>query len=292
MKPEIFAEFLERNGHHIYKTESCYWYDAQPGFLFYFPYHRLINPSPQEVKEVFRNQQCIGMRFFTPMEYIGKSSYLIECSDKNYDLTSISSSSARKDIRRGLENFEIRQMEFKDLATLGISLNYDTLARQGRAPHKHAEKRWRNLCSAAEGLDGLEAWGAFRNGKLGAYVIGIHIEDYFTIMYLSSATKYMHLRSNHALIFELTRLKLALPEVNTVCGGPQSLDAPAELETFKFRLGYQKRPMKQRIVFNPLIRPFIGGTLHKFVKFVVRVRPQSDFFRKTEGVIRYYRESD
>jgi hypothetical protein len=69
------------------------------------------------------------------------------------------------------------------------------------------------------------------------------------------------------------------------------LDAPESLDTFKFRMGYQKRPMKQTIIFNPLIKPFIGGMLDKLVQLSVKVRPQSDVLRKMEGIIRFYRDA-
>jgi hypothetical protein len=292
MGPETFAEFLTRQGHHVVKTETCFWYDAQPGFYFYFPYHRPINPGVEELKKIIWGERCIGIRFFTPMECIGKSSYNIVCSDKNYDFTSITSATARHEIRKGLKNFEIRQMDFKELATLGISLNYDTLVRQGRAPRRDEVKNWRLYCSSTEGLDGFEAWGAFLNGKLASFEIGFLMEDCFYLLRQSSATEYLPLYPNNALVFALTRIKLALPEVNTVSQGPQSLDAPESLDTFKFRMGYQKQPMKQKIIFNPMIRPFIGGVLHKFVQLAVDARPQSDTLRKLEGIIRFYREAD
>ncbi len=292
MKPEVFAEFLTRQGHHIVKTETCYWYDAQPGFYFYFPYHRLIKPGAEELKKILFGERCIGIRFFTPMDSIGKTSYSIVCSDKNYDLPSISSSTARHEIRKGLKNFEIRQMEFRELATLGTNLNYDTLVRQGRAPRKHEEQKWRHYCSSAEGLEGFEAWGAFKDKKLASFEIGFQMEDHFYLLRQGSATEYLPLYPNNAIVFALTRLKLALPEVSTVSQGPQSLDAPESLDTFKFRMGYQKLPMKQRIVFNPLIRPFIGSTLHKIAQLATNAMPQNDALRKFEGIIRFYLDAN
>ena len=214
------------------------------------------------------------------------------CSEKNYDFTTIRSATARHEIRKGLKNFEIRQMDFKELATLGIPLILDTLARQGRAPHRQEEKNWRLYCSSAEGLDGFEAWGAFINGKLASFEIGFQMGDHFSLLRQSSASEYLPLFPNNALVFTLTKLKLALPEVNTVSQGPQSLDAPESLDNFKFRMGYQKFPMKQRIVFNPLIRPVIGRTLHKFLRIVIKARPGSDTLRKMEGIVRFYRESN
>jgi hypothetical protein len=290
MNPEIFAEFLTRQGHHIVKTEMCYWYNAQPGFYFYFPYHRLIRPSEEELKRILWGERCIGIRFFVPIDGVGKSSYAIVCSDKNYDLPVLESKS-RNQTRRGLENFEIKKISFSELAQLGNPLNVDTLTRQGRNPHAWNENRWKLYCDATDGLDGFEAWGAFTGGKLASFIMGFQMEDHFTFLHQSSASEYLRLYPNNALVFTVTKLKLALPEVNTVSYGPQSLDAPESLDTFKFNMGYQKKPMKQRIVFNPLVKPFVGNVLHQFVQSATKIRPQSDTLRKLEGIIRFYREA-
>jgi hypothetical protein len=290
MNADTFAEFLTRQGHHIVKTETCYWYNAQPGFYFYFPYHRLINPGAEEIRKILWGEHSIGMRFFTPVDCVGKSSYIIVCSDKNYDL-SVLEAKSRNQTRRGLENFEIKPISFRELAKLGNALNIDTLTRQGRNHQAQDEHKWELYCKATDGLDGFEAWGAFTGGKLVSFIIGFQMEDHFTFLHQSSASEYLRLYPNNALIFTVTKLKLALPEVNTVSYGPQSLDAPESLDTFKFHMGYQKRPMKQRIVFNPLIKPFIGGALHKFVQSIAIARPQSDTLRKLEGVIRFYRDA-
>lgn len=291
MNAKVYAEFLSRQGYHIVKTESCYWYDAHPAFYFYFPYHKLINPNDDELKRVFWGSRCTGMRFFTPMDCIGKSSYMLVCSDKNYDLTSVDAKTARRQTRRGLENFEIKQFGLDELAKLGHVLYSDTLIRQGRNPLIWTERKWKEYCKATEGLDGFEAWGAFSHGKLSSFMMGFQMEDHFTILHQCSATEYLRGYPNNALVFSVTRLKLALSEVNTVSYGPESLDAPESLDTFKLRMGYQQRPMKQRIIFNPLIGPFVGGLLHKSVRLAVMANPQSDTLRKIEGIIRFYREA-
>lgn len=291
MNPEVFAEFLARQGHHIVRTESCFWYDAQPGFYFYFPYHKLINPCEGELKHLLWDRPCIGARFFVPLDCVGKNSYTIVCSDKNYDITSVDADCARRQTRRGLEKFDIRQIEFNELAKLGIGLMHDTLARQGRNPNTWDERKWRLYCSATEGLKGFEAWGAFLGNNLASFMMTFQMEDHFTILQQSSATEYLHNYPNNALVFHVTKLKLASPTVNTVSYGPQSLDAPESLDKFKFRMGFEKRPMKQRIIFNPLMCPFINGLTHKFVRFVSSAKAENDTLRKLEGILRFYREA-
>jgi hypothetical protein len=291
MTPDRFAEFLSRLGHRIVETKSCFWYNAQPGFYFYFPYHKLITPSAEELNCILWGRHCIGVRYFTSMDQVGKESYTIVCSDKNYDITSVDAHYARRQTRRGLENFSIRQIEFKELAKIGFSLNVDTLIRQSRDPRTYEEKEWQNYCLAAGGLEGFEAWGAFLGDTLASFIVTFQMEDHFTILHQSSASKYLQSYPNNALVFFVTKLKLALPEVGSVSYGPQSLDAPESLDTFKLRMGFQKRPMKQTIVFNPLVRPFINGFSHKAIHGLSTFRPNSDVLRKLDGIVRFYREA-
>ena len=291
MQSEAYLEFQARQGHRIVETESCYWYNAQPGFYFYFPYHRLITPNDEELKRLLWGEPCVGIRYFTPLDHIGKESYMIVCTDKNYDFASLDAHSARRETRKGLETFEIRQMEFKELATLGSNLDHDTLVRQGRAVLGQEEKKWRLYCSSTAGLEGFEAWGAFSNNNLAAFMVTYQMEDHFTILHQGSATRYLPLYPNNALVYFVTKLKLASPNVNTVYYGPQSLDAPESLDKFKFRMGFQKKPMKQTIIFNPLIKPFINGFTHKCIKLLSASKPKSDTFRKIEGTVRFYREA-
>jgi hypothetical protein len=291
MQTDAFLEFLERQGHRIVKTESCYWFNASTRFYFYYPYHRLITPNQDEINRILWGEPSIGARYFAPMEHVGKESYSIVCSDKNYDITSVDAHFARRQTRRGLENFKIQQLEFKELEKRGICLNRDTLTRQGRDPRIWEGKVWTDYCRAANGLDGFEVWGAFSEKELASFMITFQMEDHFTILQQFSATEYLPQYPNNALVFHVTKLKLSLPEVNAVSYGPQSLDAPASLDTFKFRMGFRKRPMKQTIVFNPLVRPFINGFSHKVIQRLSALRPENDTFRKLEGTVRFYREA-
>lgn len=287
MLPETLAEFFKLQGYKIFKTDSCYWYNVQSGFYFNLPYHRLITPSKKEVNSVLWGVPCLGVRFFTKTEYQGKLSYFVVASDKNYDITSVDPKS-RSQTRRGLDNIQIRRVEFKDLAKYN-ALNTDTLIRQGRKTGVWTLKRWQTYCNSARGLPGLEAWGAFYDNNLAAFMVGYQMDDYFEILHHSSASEFLHLNPNNALVFYVTKLKLSSNEVNNVCYGPESLDAPASLETFKFRMGFQKLPMKQVIILNPLIQPMINNFSYSFIRRISK-RAKSDFWKKLEGIVRFYKE--
>jgi hypothetical protein len=238
MNLDNFVDWQRRQGYKVIRTGNYYWFNSRPGFYFGFPYHWLINPSKDELNKLLWNTPCLGARYFTSMDNMGKSSYMIVCSDKKYGLTSIDAKYARRQTRRGLENFLIRQLDFNELANHN-SINIDTLTRQGRNPRVWTDKQWRQFCASSNGLKGLETWGAFYENNLAAFLVAYIMDDYFYIFHHSSATKYLQSYPNNALIFFITKLKLASQEINHVSYGPQSLDAPDSLETFKFRMGFQ-----------------------------------------------------
>lgn len=291
MNPEIFREFLERQGHRVVKSDSCYWYNAQPGFYFYFPYHLLISPGREELKELFRKEFCIGMRYFSPVDNYGKESFFITCSNKDYDILSVAKKS-RSQTRRGLENFEIRSLDFKSLTELGVTANKDTLERQGRAPSNWDNEFWEKYCSAADGLPGFEAWGAFQGDQLASLMVGFQMGDVFTIMHQSSVTEFLHLNPNNALIFFVTRSKLNSGAVDQVFYGPESLDAPASLDQFKIRMGFEKKPIKQRVEFSSFVKPFVNQFSYKVLDVLSKSRPESDVLRKLKGVNKFYLEAN
>ncbi len=292
VNPENFCEFLKRQGHKIILTESCYWYNAQPGFFFYFPYHRLIDPGKEELNKLLWGEPAIGLRYFTDLNGFGKESYLIVCSDKDYSLESVDAKYARRQTRRGLENYNIQQIDFQQIIREGNPINQDTLIRQGRDKDIWNERKWQQYCGAAEGLDGFEVWGAFSNGKLAAFMIGFQMEDHFTILHHSSSSAELVNYVNNALVFTVTQNKLMSESVGHVSYGPESLDAPLSLDKFKFRMGYIKKPIKQRIVFNPVFSPLVNPISYRFIQFLSRQISESDTMRKLEGIFRFYLESN
>ena len=78
MNAETFAEWLHRQGHKVYRTESSYWYDAGPHVLQAFPYHWLITPDKDELHTLMMKNWIIALRYSAPPDYHeGKISYHI-----------------------------------------------------------------------------------------------------------------------------------------------------------------------------------------------------------------------
>lgn len=289
MNAEIFAEWMRRQGHKVFRTVSSYWYDQGPRVFQAFPYHWLVNPSQEEVEDLLKRHQAIGLRYSTCISNKeGRLSYHAVYEGHEYGFEQLGKW-AKKNVRRGLKNCQVEPISFKRLADEGWELQIDTLDRQGR---KLALKKgvWKNLCLSAEDLPGFEAWGALVNGKLTASVITFQMEECGYMLFQQCHRDYLSDHVNNALAFIVTQKLISRPNIDSVLYGLHSLDAPASVDEFKFRMGYRAKAVRQRVVFHPAIAPLFNRYSHAALRFLNRLMRGSPTLAKAEGMARFYLE--
>jgi hypothetical protein len=190
---------------------------------------------------------------------------------------------ARNQTRRGIENCQIEQLGFADLAEHGARLNEETCQRQGRNARAVVGRAWQRYCEAASQIADFEAWGAFVDGRLGAFMVAALVEDHFSILHQSSATDALPHYPNNALTFTVTKLKMSCPQVACVSYGLKSPDYRARgTEEFKLNMGFHLRRFGDSVVLNPLLKPFFWP---KALRWMARRYPESDFWRRVSGVL-------
>jgi hypothetical protein len=289
MTPDVFDEWLRRQGHRVFRTASSYWYDQGPRVFQAFPYHRLITPSAEELEQFLVRARAVGLRFSTPVDSDqGMISYHAVYEGPSYALTTLPRK-ARYDVRMGLEHFQIEPISFERMATEGWEVRSDTLRRQEREQAEEAGW-WRRLCESAAGLQGLEAWGALAANRLAACLIAFTAEGCCSILYQQSRSECLAQGVNNALTYGFTQAALARDGVRSIFYGLQSLDAPPSVDAFKFRMGYQAKPVRQRVVFHPVLRPLFNGGSRAALRLARRLRPHSAFLARAEGMLRLYFE--
>jgi hypothetical protein len=287
MTPENYAEWLRRQGLRVLRTESSFWVEAGAHIYQAFPYHWIIQPSELEIKEFLVRERIIGLRYSTSFDADqGKVSYHAVLENNSYNLEFLSSNSRSK-VRRGLKRCRIEPITLYVLAKDGWKLREDTLERQGRIKCMN-QPAWRRICLAAEGLPGFEAWGAFVESDLAATILTAQVENVCYMLYPQSHRKYFGEYVNNALSFEVTREMLSKRGVKEVFYGLHSLDAPASVDEFKFRMGYTAKPVRQRVVFHPWLRPLFNSASHTVLKAGLRLNPGNPTLSKVEGILRFY----
>ncbi len=285
MSGEIFAEWLRRQGHHIYRTASSFWYDAGPRVLQSFPYHWVITPDRNEIRGLMLRHGIIALRYSTPLGFPdGKVSYHVVL--RNPYCLEMLKSQTRNGVKRGLGCFKFEQISFERLATEGWVLQQDTLARQDRLRSMKQEE-WERICRAGQGLPGFEAWAATSNGELAGAVIVCRTEDVLSVPYAMSHSRFLCNHVNNALFFSVSREMLAREGVTSIFFTVQSLDAPSNVDEFKFRMGFEPKAVCQRVDFHPLVDPFITPSVHAWVQRWLLRDPSNPLLAKAEGMLRF-----
>lgn len=287
MNPDVFAEWLRRRGHRVIRTPSSFWYDAGSRIYQAFPYHWVIDPGEEELSQLFREGNAVALRYSTGVERpSGQISYHVVYDEASFLLASMPKK-ARYDVRLGLRHASYVPISMDTLATEGWRLRHETLVRQGREQAETKES-WERLCRSAEGLPGIEAWGAIHRGELVAALLSHTFEDAVGILYQQSRTSHLSRRVNNALVYAFTQAVLQRPGAQSVFYGLHSLDAPPEVDEFKFRMMYSPRPVRQRVVFSPFVRPFVNRASHGLLKLLRNLWPGSHTIAKAEGMVRFH----
>jgi hypothetical protein len=288
MNAEIFSEWLRRQGHKVYRTESSYWYNAGPMVLQAFPYHWVINPGKEEIRSLMLNNPVVALRYSSPFTSDGgKVSYHI-LQENRYDISMINSK-ARNGIKRGLENFRIENISFERLAKEGWHLQYDTLLRQNRQGSM-TRKEWEKLCLSAIGLPGFEVFAALSGYELAAAVIVCRIDDRFNVPYAMSHCRFLRQHVNNALFYSMICNLQDRENVSGIFFTVQSLDAPANVDEFKLRMGLESKVVCQHVALHPFIKPFISRPVYYLTDRLHTFYPSSNILAKTEGILRFYME--
>lgn len=285
MNAGIFAEWLRRQGRHVIRSTSSYWYDAGPRVFQAFPYHWQLQPSASELRLLTLGHAIAALRYSTPITApLGKISYHVVLQ-RPYTLDMLRAQ-ARNGVRRGLSSCRVEQISFERLAVEGWSLQADTLERQGRT-RAMTLAEWQRICRAAEGLPGFEAWGAVVGEELAASLLVARIDDTWCVPYALSHSKYLREHVNNALFFTASTELLGREGVARIFFTLQSLDAPESVDEFKFRMGLAAVPVRQRVVFNPCLEPFATGRTHAFLCKRVERDPGNPTLAKAEGMLRF-----
>ncbi len=287
---KAYAEFMRAIGHRVIQTRSAYWYNASRFFYLSAPPHRLYDPSADELRPVLRQLPCLGVRFAAPVEGKGKLSYQIVCDERRYGLEALSANSRSK-VRRGLKRCVVTPVPFEVIATSGRRAQADTVSRQGRDSAQDGAA-WERYWRAAAATPGMEGWGAWCGDDLAAFLVTVTFEDSVEFLVARSRTDQLSAYPNNALIFQVAEEMLVRRGVAEITFGLESLEPVGPLDEFKFSMGFRARPVRQRIVFHPLVGALLRQAPVRMVfrRWSDRHGAQAVFWRKAAGLLRFAEE--
>jgi len=277
------AEFFRALGHQIVKTESCFWYSSQRFFFKNLPIHPNVDPSRAELAKVMLRGAALVVRYpGTPGE-VAADGGIYACADRNYDFASLTAN-ARSHTRRGLARNTVEQVDFKDLAVRAYPLIQETNVRQTGKQSNRSEAHWKSFCDLSSRWPGLEAWAAFVDGELAAFIVAMLAEDCYYIHLQKSASSLLKHYSNNALLFTVMKCALSRPNVGWVSNGQIALAAKEGLYHFKTSMGFQIHPFKEQVVFNPVIRPGLWAG-RAMTSRLAKINPENLFWRRASRAL-------
>ena len=268
MSLSTYAKFCLSIGYKVLETPNSVWIGPTYGFFNRMPLYETTPPQKQELELLFNQHRTLGINYAAAPGGKGKISHNYFVRDQNYNINNLSTN-CRRNVQKGLNNCQIRPMSFDELHRLGMPLNLDTLGRKGRSEQLfHNPDQWKRLCRAGEELDQIEAWGAFVQDELGAYIITSRLGNVVSVLYSHSRTSLLVFHPSPALYFSLIQTMMQTPGVEAVYNGAEWLTTSKGLDRFKQGLGFiaepvvfvlQLRPLANRLLLNRGVRSAISS---------------------------------
>ncbi len=281
-----FARFYERAGVRVARSASAWWYEAAPRFLLALPSHHPIALQPGEAAELIRREKLAGLRYICTEAEGGQPSFQLVCDDPAYGLDKLSANTRSK-VRRGLSRNEIRRITGAELATLAEGAFVETMERQNRASQA-AVDAWHRMLAAVDTEPAIEVWTSWHEGEFASYLIAVRIDDVCEFFQARSVSRLLRHYPNNALIHTLTEEMLVRRGVREVTFGIESPEPVEELDAFKLQMGYRKKPVRQKVVFHPLLRTAFGLPFVRRGLMTLGSRPTADVrLRKAAGILRF-----
>jgi hypothetical protein len=287
--PEQVMEFFKQRQYKVIQTTSCWWYNEhRQNWLFYsFPLHRLIQPTREELSTIFR--QAPGarvLRFISPSDCPDHTSFMWTARAP-YDLSRLSANTRSK-TRRGMKNCQVRPLSWDELIAHGEEAQRDTLVRRGA---RHAETIPLDVDQSFQNCSAYEAWGAYVDEQLAAYLVILRAEDWAYLLINRSANAFLKLYPNNALVYTAVHDLLSRPGISAVSYGWEPLTPLESLEQFKLSMGFEKTPVRQRVVLHPLISRFFQPFMARLIEQIAMRRPNNQRLQKLAGLCMLLRAS-
>lgn len=246
MEPQVYAEFLERLGHTVREAHGVYWYNVFSHAWICFPLETQLSPSEIDLSRILEGDRGGLVRYCCRVDD-GAAGFRHVVSGGDYGFASLESK-ARNQTRQGLEKCVCGAADAREIAGEGIELHAETLIRQGRRLARGYEDYWRRYFEALAECPAATIWTCRYEGRLASFLISFRIGTVENICIVRSRAELLRHRPNNAMLFTFLQQALQRTDTTEVCIGLQSLQPQmSSLETFKRCMGFEERPIGQRI---------------------------------------------
>ncbi len=202
--------------------------------------------------------------------------------DKHFELSEYASSNLRNQIKKGINNFEIKQVKAEYIQQYGFEVYEKVQLYYFKNIIVNKELFFKKLEAFAKAKDIVELWGVFKNEELVGYCeINLYDKLEANISELKILPEYNKLYASYALFHTLSAEYLKNREFNYISDGYRTLLHNTGIQDFLIRkFGFYKLPLKLnvhiRFPLNFIIEilflfrklPFLPNSLQSVFKLV------------------------
>jgi hypothetical protein len=265
-------------------SQNTLWISHERFSMLRQPAMALHMPSKDETRSVFGRSHAALLSFaVSPSSVWAANSCLYACIDSGYSLDKLGTS-ARSQVHRALNEFQIRFVEESEILRLGKQAYGDTLGRTGLS----AAQRESFESVFGRPRPDRRYLGAFKGDQLAAYLLVTEVDDWVSIGGYS-ANEFLPLRPNNGLIYYVLHHYLIERKFRVVDYGLSSIQADSKVEglhKFKLKMGFESVAVHRAFVVNPLLRPLANRVSWRLVNGMLKLSPQHPILKKAEGALR------
>jgi hypothetical protein len=250
------------------------------------PYQEPLEPSHDELQDLFRSSGAAGVRF-TSERWHGLEGGIYICRRSSYDLNSVQTKH-RARVRKGMETIEVRPVKESELLDQGLQLNLETMARQARFDPEFGDAQsWNRFVKAMRECPEISAVGAFEGELLLAYMVVCKEDRWLNILHQMSRLDHLKSFPNHVLTYFVTKAACEDTSLDGVCYGLVPLVDIAGLHEYKMRFGYEVIRRSCAFVLNPRLDPLLNNSVSRWgVRQARRLRPRDERLEMIDTVLR------
>ncbi|MFZ0283229.1 MAG: hypothetical protein WAL29_16380 [Bacteroidales bacterium] len=259
-----FAELYERQGRQVAKMDNKFWVNYGKIIVPIGPINGDYAISEEQARRLMKMIPGALMVRYTYGYHEPDSCkdwYAVIC-DEFKDL-SMFRSNYRREIKKGLENCEVRQVDAHFIAEYGYEVYISAFSRYKGGAKPLDKYAFNQLISATKIFDDIyHYWAVFYNNKLIAYsMVAIYGNDEAEFSVSKFIPDYLKYYSHNSLIYTLTEhylSKLSMQYFNT---GFRSIYHKTDVQSFYIKkFLFNKKFLNMSVTYNYLLLYFINST--------------------------------
>jgi hypothetical protein len=193
--------------------------------------------------------------------------WYICCDDHQYDLAKLSHN-RRRNINKALRRTEVRRVDMRWFAENAFEVYYASFSRYGIGAAPGTREVFVRGALRAAQCAAVEAWGAFCEGKMIAYMTCLCIDDICLISGNKWDPRYRSAQANDALEYTLTRHYLVDRGMRYVSTGARVVHHETDTQEYDLTFGYRRVFCPLRVELSLLTKAVVRSGVATWGKHV------------------------